>query len=144
MLYVFYDIQQMMMLHQLQLLRQIVDDGNSIITSDLRLSYYSNQKQHQVKHLAEAGLVAMVEHDDDLANFMDRYRDTYSYAGEGVLFLMHLCRCQNCILIIDEAELLVTDIAAYFGVRTMPLKEFFNQRVKDPRYFEFILALQGK
>ncbi|MFT3749062.1 MAG: hypothetical protein QM768_12125 [Agriterribacter sp.] len=132
------------MLGQLKLLQPLIDDGYKIITSEYRLSYYSGPKQYQVRSMIEAGLIQLVDQPDDLAPFIEEFSESFSYAGEGVLLLMHLCKCSKCTLVIEEDEQMILDVAAYFGVTTISIIEFYKQKIKDTKYHEFLISAHKK
>ena len=140
-MFTFYDIQHLIMLSQLKLLQPIIADGYKIFTSEYRLSYYSGPKQFQVKNLIEAGQVQLVDQPEDLASFIEEFTEPFSYAGKGVLMLMNLCKSTKSILIIEEDEQLIIDVAAYFGVATISIIEFYKQKIKDSRYHEFLINI---
>lgn len=132
------------MLDQLKLLQPLIDDGYKIITSEYRLSYYSGPKQYQVRSLVDAGLVQLIDQSDDLTSFIEEFSDPFSYAGEGVLLLMHLCKSSKCALVIEEDEQMILDVAAYFGVITISIIEFYKQKIKDTKYHEFLINAHKK
>lgn len=138
-MFIFYDLQPLITLSQLKLLQPIISDGCKILTSEYRLSYYSAPKQLQVKALIKAGLVQLIDHPEDLASFIEEFSEAFCYAGEGVLLLMHLCKSNGSVLVIEEDEQLIIDVATYFGVKTIPIIEFYEQKIKDCRYREFIV-----
>lgn len=126
-MFIFYDLQHLVTLSQLKLLQPIIEEGHKILTSEYRLSYYSSLKQLQVKSMIEAGLVQVVDHPENLASFIEEFSEAFSYAGEGVLLLMHLCKSSRSTLVIQEDEQLIVDVAAYFGVKTISIIEFYKQ-----------------
>ncbi|ULT41570.1 hypothetical protein KRR40_44365 [Niabella defluvii] len=128
----------------MKLLQPIIEDGCRIITSEFRLSYYSGTKQYQVRNMIEQGLVELVDQSDDLALFIEEFSEAFGYAGKGVLALMHLCRSMQCTLIIEDDEQLILDIAAYFGVSTISITDFYKQKIKDIKYYEFLINAQKK
>jgi len=142
--YIFYNIQHLIMLGQLKLLQSLIDDGYKIITSEYRLSYYSGPKQYQVRSMIENGLVQLIDQPDDLTLFIEEFSEPFSYAGEGVLLLMHLCKCSNCTLVIEEDEQMILDVATYFGVTTISILEFYKQKIKDPKYHGFLISAHQK
>jgi hypothetical protein len=143
-MFIFYDIHHLIILGQLKLIQPFVDDGNKIVTSEFRLSYYSGTKQYQVRTMIEAGLVQLIDHPEDLTDFIDEFAELFSYAGAGVLGLMHLCKTSKSILVIEDNEQLIIDVAAYFGVNTITVEEFYKQKIKDTKYHDFLIGTLKK
>ena len=143
-MFIFYDIQHLVMLGQLKLLQPLIADGHKILTSEYRLSYYSGTKQYQIRTMIEAGLVQLIDQPEDLTSFIDEFSESFSYAGEGVLLLMHLCKTSKSTLVIEEDEQLIIDVAAYFGVSTISIIEFYKQKIKDKKYHEFLISTLRK
>lgn len=143
-MFIFYDIQHLIMMGQLKLVQPLVDDGHKILTSEYRLSYYSGTKQYQIRTMIEAGLVQLIDQPEDLTTFIDEFSEPFSYAGEGVLLLMHLCKSSKSTLVIEEDEQLIIDVAAYFGVCTISIIEFYKQKIKDTKYHDFLISTLKK
>lgn len=111
-----------------------------MVTSELRLSYYSAPKQREVMRLLEKGQIKMHEHSDGLYSFIEQYSDAYPHAGEGVLILVHLCLSSRSTLIIEEDQCIVRDIATFFNIPTIQVKEFYQQNVKNQQYQDFLIG----
>ncbi|WP_461791568.1 hypothetical protein [Pedobacter sp.] len=127
------------MLSKLQLLEAIVVQEGPIVISELRLSYYSGPKQFEVRGLAQKGLVRFDDHPDDLYEFIQTYSGAFPHAGDGVLILVHLCLSSGCTLIIEEDQEMVVDMASFFNVPIMAVKDFYKQKIKNQQYHQFLI-----
>ena len=127
------------MLSKLQLLETILRDGNQVIISELRLSYYSGPKQLEVKRLVEMGMLHMHDHPDNLFSFIEEYTDVFPCAGEGILILIHLCKTSDCTLVIEDDQEMVKDIARFFNIPILSTKEFYKQKIKNQQYLDFLI-----
>lgn len=143
-MYVFYNIQHFIMLSKLQLLETIVCEGEVIVTSELRLSYYSGPKQLEVIRLIEKGHVKLHEHPSDLYGFIRQYSDYFPHAGDGILILIHLCLTSGCTMVIEDDQAMVLDIASFFSVPTISVKEFFKQKIRNQQYHDFLIEYLNK
>ncbi len=138
--YFFYDLDLMIMLGRLALLKQIVDDGYKIITSEFRLSYFSFNKVAPVISMVLSGMIDLVEDGDDVVDFIQSYSDKFSHLGDGGLLLIHLCLKNQCVMVIDDEHYLLKDVAAFFELQTMSPKDFCSKNIIDINYREFLLS----
>ena len=141
-MYVFYDIRELVMLARLQLINLIVEKGYSIWVSQLRLGDYSGITNQQVKTILEKGLINIEEQESDVFQFVQENLEQFNFAGKSLLALMHYCKTANKILIVDETENVVIQIAEYFEVQTCTLVDFYRETINDEKYLEFILELK--
>lgn len=142
--YLFYDIQHLIMLERLKLLRAIADGGYRMIISEFRLAYYSGIMQRQLRSIIESGTMELLDQGEGAGEFLAEYADTFAHAGNGVLLLMHLCKTENAVLIVEGEESLIAELADFFSVPTMTLVEFYTQTIKDERYRSFLLNIKEK
>jgi hypothetical protein len=141
-MFVFYNIRELLMLEQLQVIKLVAERGFVISVPDLRLGEYSGPIYRQIESLAERKLVEIKEQSTDVYDFVEMHIASHSTAGKSLLSLLHFCKTAGEILVVDKKELIVNQEATSFAVATSSLVEFYKETINDEKYTRFIMDLK--
>jgi hypothetical protein len=141
-MFVFYHIEDLILLERLQLLKLITDKGFKIYASQLIRGGYLNQTCWQVENIAQKGLIEIKEQDSSVYDFVEKYNEEYPASGRSLLALIHFCKIENYTLVLDANELIVQQLAEAFSVATCTLIDFYKDTIEDDKYIKFITELK--
>jgi len=141
-MFVFYHLQDFILLERLQLLKLIAEKGFIISMSQLVLCDYSPQINGQIENIAQKGLVEIREQDDTVYDFIENNNEKYPASGRSLLALLHFCKNGNYTLVVDSEDVFVVQFANLFSVPTCTLLDFYRSTINDEKYIEFIMELK--
>lgn len=138
-MFVFYDIQDLMLL---QLTRLLPSISVPILVADGILKYHSPPVPERVKMLEKDGLIQLISLDDAGYKFVQGNRRKYRQAGCSLLEVFYMCLSHKAILIVGEEETLIRSLAKELKIKTFTMEEFNRATVNNKEYFEFINELR--
>jgi len=141
-MFVFYDIEELILLDRLRLLKVVTHNGYDIVVPEMRLSSYSYAKRIAINEIAKTGQIKISEQKDSLSDFIEENEERYISAGKSFLGLIHFCKTESAILVLNNKECLPFAIANEFSIGIFSLEEFYQQAVKEEKYFKFIMELK--
>jgi hypothetical protein len=134
-MFVFYDIDDLLMLHALRLLPSI---NVPILVAEGKLQFHTYTTNAKIRDLSNSGLVTLIPLDDLGYEFVAMNRKKYSAAGCPLLEVLYMCHSQNAVLIVEENESFIRTLANVFQVEMITLDEFNTATINNKEYFEFI------
>lgn len=140
--FVFYDIEELILLDRLRLLKIVAENGHGIIMPEMRLHSYSYIKRIHIQEIMKKGLIKICDQKDCLTDFIEEHDSVYSYAGKSLLALIHFCKTEDAVLVIDDKDTLPCEIANEFSVSVLSLEEFYRRSIKDEKYYRFLVELR--
>lgn len=141
-MFVFYDIEDLILLDWLRLLKVVTDNGYDIVIPEMRLLSYSFAKRVAINEIAKKGQLTIAEQKDSLSDFIEENEEKYVSAGKSLLGLIHFCKTENAILVLNNKNCLPFNIANDFSIGIFSLEEFYQQAVKEEKYYKFIMELK--
>lgn len=141
-MFVFYDIEDLILMDRLRLLKVVTDNGYDIVVPEMRLLSYSYKKRTAINEIAKKGLITITEQKDSLSDFIEEHEDRCVSAGKSLLGLIHFCTTENAILVLNDKKCLPFAIANDFSIGIFSLEEFYLQAVKEEKYYKFIMELK--
>ncbi|OJW81532.1 MAG: hypothetical protein BGO69_09105 [Bacteroidetes bacterium 46-16] len=141
-MFVFYHLQDFILLEKLQLLKLIAEKSFIISISQLVLSDYSTHINRQIEGIAQKGLVEIREQDDSVYDFVESNNEKYPASGRSLLALLHFCKSGNYTLVVDTEDVIVAQFASLFSVPICTLLDFYRSTINDEKYIEFIMELK--
>lgn len=141
-MFVFYQVQDFILLEKLQLLKLIAEKGFIISISQLVLCDYSTLINMQIENIAQKGHVEIGEQEDSVFEFVESNNEKYPELGRSLLALLHFCKTGNYTLVVEASEVIVTQFANLFSVSTCTLLDFYRSTINDEKYIEFIMELK--
>lgn len=147
-MYIFHNIEKLILLNNLQLLKLLVDGKHYYATSNLILDYYSPDIQKRVYKIQEKKHVEILEHDlDDLNTFINVNRVKYgTHINCAVLMQLHLCISNELTLIIDDADYtsIIKEIVNTYCITVSTIDDFFKTFITDKRYYDLLIEIETK
>lgn len=134
-MFVFYEMNDLILLNTCRILQNI---EAPILVSANKLKNHVSHTIVRVKEIRDKGLITIKDQDDDCFDFVRSNSKRYPAAGNSLLALFHFCRQEHAILIVDEEELLVREMANAFDIKVNSLDEFNLATINNIEYFEFI------
>ncbi|HWB26305.1 MAG TPA: hypothetical protein VG738_12530 [Chitinophagaceae bacterium] len=141
-MFVFYRIEDFILLEKLQLIKLIVERGFVIQLPQLRLGNFGFNKCRQLETLAEKGMIEIKEERSDVFCFVEKYNVIYRGAGRSLLALLYFCQTEKSIFIVDENETMIRGLAKEMNIQTCSLIEFYKDTLNDEKYLPFIIEIK--
>lgn len=142
-MFVFYDIEYLCLLHKLQQLEMIAEDGYKIFVPILQLENYSGEVKLDMQHCHDKGYLKLIS-DDGFESFLKRNILNNSFFGLGFLFQLHCCIENNLILVMDNNNLAQLQLCEKLGVKTTTIKEFTKSVIRNEQYYNFLMLNKDK
>lgn len=141
-MFVFYDIEELILMDRLKLLKVMADNGHAFVVPEMRLLSYSYRKQLVISEIAKRGFIQIVDQNNSLADFIEEHESTFPYAGKSLLALIHYCQTESAIFVLDDKNSLPFLVAEAFAIPTFSLEEFYANTVQEEKYYQFIMELK--
>lgn len=142
-MYVFYDVQDLVLLEKLQLVKLITEKGFCIKVSQLRLNDYTGKMVRQIQALANKKMIEIIDQKIEVFEFVEEQDEVHISAGKSLLGLIHFCKSEGLILVVDEKETMVNELADLFSVSRSTLTDFYKETINDEKYINFMMELKG-
>jgi len=141
-MFVFHNLKDLILLHHAKMLQLIVDTGVKIMVPEISRTAYSAPFWVGIDDIAKKGWVSLKDSDDTCFEFVMAHARNYRFAGKPLLALMHFCRQERAVLIVDDDETLVRTVCAELNVNTCSLLDFNRATINNNEYFEFIMEVK--
>lgn len=142
-MFVFYDIEYLYLLHKLQQLQIIAEDGYEVFVPILQLENYSGDVKLDVQHCHDEGYLKLISN-DGFESFLQRNILNDSFFGLGFLFQLHCCIENNLVLVIDSHNISQLRLCENLGVKTTTIKEFTKTVIRNEQYYHFLMSNKDK
>lgn len=140
-MFVFYRLDDLILLNRLQILSRIAETGVKILVPSLSEANLSAVYWATIKSIARKGTIQIKDHNIPLEFFAEH--EAYNkFAGKGLLMLAHFCSVENSILIINDEDLFVKKLFLDLGLQTYSLEEFNKATINNQEYFEFMMEIK--
>ena len=140
-MFVFYDLNDLILLHRLQVLGRITATGVNIVVPALREASYSVTYWMQIKRIAECGHLIIKDQEMPL-KFISENERKFRMAGRSLLMLLHFCLVEHAILVLNDEDELIKQLCAELGVQFYTLHDFNIATINNKEYFDFITEIK--
>ncbi|RYE27466.1 MAG: hypothetical protein EOP45_01135 [Sphingobacteriaceae bacterium] len=140
-MFVFYHLDDLILLHRLQVLGRIAATGVSLLVPALKEADYSPVYWQQVKEIAAKGIITIKEQEMPIG-FIHQHQPTFRYAGRSLLMLLHFCLAEQAIMVVNEDDLFVQQLCGALKVPVYSLEDFNTATINNKMYFEFMAEIK--
>jgi len=140
-MFVFYHLDDLILLHKLQVLRRIAATGVKLLIPALREANYSASYWQQIREIADQGIVTIQEHVMPL-DFIQKHEPDNRLAGKSLLMLIHFCLNEHAVLVANEDDVFINQLCGAFKVPVYTLGEFNSATINNKEYFEFMAEIK--
>lgn len=140
-MFVFYHLDDLLLLHRLQVLRRISATGVKLLVPALREADYSPSYWQQIKEIAGQKVIVMQEQEMPM-EFICKHEPANRLAGRSLLMLIHFCLAEHAVLVANEDDNFVKTLCSKFKVPVYSLEEFNAATINNKEYFEFMAEMK--
>lgn len=140
-MFVFYHLDDLILLHRLQVLRRIAATGVKLLIPALSEADYSVSYWVQVREIAAQEIIVIQEHEMPI-EFIQNHEPANRLAGRSLLMLMHFCLQEHAVLVANEDDHFVRNLCGVFKVPVYSLAEFNAATINNNEYFEFMAEIK--
>lgn len=140
-MFVFYHLDDLILLHRLQVLRRIAATGVKLLVPALSEADYSASYWVQVREIATQEIIVIQEQEMPI-EFIQKHEPANRLAGRSLLMLMHFCLQEHAVLVANEDDHFVRSLCERFKVPFYSLAEFNAATINNKEYFEFMAEIK--
>lgn len=140
-MFVFYHLDDLILLHKLQVLRRIAATGVKLLIPALSEANYSAVYWQQIRDIADQDIITIQEQVMPL-DFIKQHESSNRLAGKSLLTLLHFCLTEHAVLVANEDDTFVNQLCTVFKVPVYTLAEFNAATINNKEYFEFMAEIK--
>jgi hypothetical protein len=141
-MFVFYNLYDLVLLHRLQVIQRITETGAKIFVPAIWAADHSAPFWSRITEMSDRGLIKIKDSDDCLFDFIAINEPANPLAGKPLLALVHFCKRENAVLIVNEDEVLIQEICRKLDLKTCSMDEFNKATINNIEYFEFMAEIK--
>ncbi|MBK0379331.1 hypothetical protein [Mucilaginibacter segetis] len=140
-MFVFYHLDDLILLHRLQVLSRIAATGVNVLIPALKEADYSPVYWQQLREIAARGIITIKEQEIPM-DFILEHQVVHRRAGRSLLMLLHFCLSEHAILVANEDDVFVRALCTALKVPVYSLEDFNIATINNKMYFEFMAELK--